>query len=68
MAARLFLAEGTVRNYLSSAMAKLRARNRTEEAGTAQTRGRLWSSCGRNPETAVTAPAARRLRAAAPGK
>ncbi|GAB2982670.1 hypothetical protein [Amycolatopsis acidiphila] len=57
-----------MRNYLSSAMAKLRARNRTEEAGTAQTRGRLWSSCGRNPETAVTAPAARRLRAAAPGK
>lgn len=41
IAARLFLAEGTVRNYLSSAMAKLGARNRTEAARTAQTRGWL---------------------------
>lgn len=41
IAARLFLAEGTVRNYLSSAMAKLDARNRTEAARTAQTRGWL---------------------------
>ncbi|WP_035839700.1 response regulator transcription factor [Kitasatospora azatica] len=41
IAARLCLAEGTVRNYLSSAMAKLGARNRTEAARTAQTRGWL---------------------------
>jgi two-component system response regulator DesR len=41
IAARLFLAEGTVRNYLSSAMAKLGARNRIEAAKTAQTRGWL---------------------------
>ncbi|MET8627111.1 response regulator transcription factor [Kitasatospora sp. NPDC004669] len=41
IAARLFLAEGTVRNYLSSAMAKLGARNRTEASRTAMTRGWL---------------------------
>ena len=41
IAARLFLAEGTVRNYLSSAMAKLGARNRVEAARTAQSRGWL---------------------------
>ncbi|MFE5581721.1 response regulator transcription factor [Kitasatospora sp. NPDC056531] len=41
IAARLFLAEGTVRNYLSSAMAKLGARNRTDAARTAMTRGWL---------------------------
>jgi two-component system response regulator DesR len=41
IAARLFLAEGTVRNYLSSAMAKLGARNRTEAAKTARSRGWL---------------------------
>lgn len=41
IAARLFLAEGTVRNYLSSAMAKLGARNRIEAAKTAQSRGWL---------------------------
>ncbi|MFC5666101.1 response regulator transcription factor [Kitasatospora misakiensis] len=41
IAARLCLAEGTVRNYLSSAMAKLGARNRTEAATIARTRGWL---------------------------
>jgi two-component system response regulator DesR len=41
IAADLFLAEGTVRNYLSSAMTKLGARNRTEAAKTAQARGWL---------------------------
>jgi two-component system response regulator DesR len=41
IAARLCLAEGTVRNYLSSAMAKLGARNRTDAARTARTRGWL---------------------------
>jgi two-component system response regulator DesR len=41
IAVRLFLAEGTVRNYLSSAMAKLGARNRVEAARTAQARGWL---------------------------
>ncbi|GAA5020393.1 response regulator transcription factor [Kitasatospora paranensis] len=41
IAARLFLAEGTVRNYLSSAMAKLGARNRTDAARTATARGWL---------------------------
>jgi two-component system response regulator DesR len=41
IAGRLHLAEGTVRNYLSSAMAKLGARNRAEAARTAQSRGWL---------------------------
>jgi two-component system response regulator DesR len=41
IAARLCLAEGTVRNYLSSAMAKLGARNRTEAVRTAEDRGWL---------------------------
>ena len=41
IAARLHLAEGTVRNYLSSAIAKLGARNRTEAAATARERGWL---------------------------
>ncbi|MFJ5306823.1 response regulator [Streptomyces sp. NPDC088350] len=41
IASRMFLADGTVRNYLSTAMAKLGARNRTEAARTAQTRGWL---------------------------
>ncbi|MFB7909120.1 response regulator transcription factor [Kitasatospora sp. NPDC059146] len=41
IAARLCLAEGTVRNYLSSAMAKLGARNRTDAAKIARTRGWL---------------------------
>ncbi|MFE7117730.1 response regulator transcription factor [Streptomyces sp. NPDC057654] len=41
IAARLFLAEGTVRNYLSTAMAKLGARNRTDAARTALDRGWL---------------------------
>jgi len=41
IAVRLFLAEGTVRNYLSSAMAKLGARNRVEAARTAEARGWL---------------------------
>ncbi|MEU3271476.1 response regulator transcription factor [Saccharomonospora sp. NPDC006951] len=41
IAARLHLAEGTVRNYLSSAMAKLGARNRTEAAKAAREHGWL---------------------------
>jgi two-component system response regulator DesR len=41
IAERLQLAEGTVRNYLSTAMAKLGARNRTEAANTAMERGWL---------------------------
>jgi two-component system response regulator DesR len=41
IAARMHLAEGTVRNYLSSAIAKLGARNRTEAAATARERGWL---------------------------
>jgi two-component system response regulator DesR len=41
IAAALHLAEGTVRNYLSTAMAKLAARNRTEAAQTARERGWL---------------------------
>jgi two-component system response regulator DesR len=41
IAERLHLAEGTVRNYLSSAIAKLGARNRTEAAATARERGWL---------------------------
>jgi two-component system response regulator DesR len=41
IAARLCLAEGTVRNYLSTAMAKLGARNRTDAARTALARGWL---------------------------
>lgn len=41
IAARLHLAEGTVRNYLSSAITKLGARNRTEAAARARERGWL---------------------------
>lgn len=41
IAAALHLAEGTVRNYLSSAISKLGARNRTEAAYTARQRGWL---------------------------
>jgi ABC-2 type transport system ATP-binding protein len=39
--AALHLAEGTVRNYLSSAIAKLGVRNRTEAAAIARERGWL---------------------------
>jgi two-component system response regulator DesR len=41
VAARLYLSEGTVRNYLSSAIKKLRTRNRIEAARLAQRRGWL---------------------------
>ena len=41
IAARLHLAEGTVRNYLSTAISKLGARNRTEAAKAARERGWL---------------------------
>ena len=41
IAADLHLAEGTVRNYLSSAITKLGVRNRTEAAATARERGWL---------------------------
>jgi two-component system, NarL family, response regulator DesR len=41
IAERLRLAEGTVRNYLSTAMAKVGARNRTEAVNTARERGWL---------------------------
>lgn len=41
IAASLVLGEGTVRNYLSSAIAKTHARNRTEAARTAEANGWL---------------------------
>lgn len=41
LAARLHLAEGTVRNYLSNTIAKLGARNRTDAVRLAQERGLL---------------------------
>lgn len=41
LATRLHLAEGTVRNYLSNAIAKLGARNRTDAVRLAQERGLL---------------------------
>lgn len=41
IAASLHLAEGTVRNYLSSAITKMHARNRTEAAAVARERGLL---------------------------
>lgn len=41
IAARLHLSEGTVRNYLSSAIRKTHARNRTEAAERARTQGWL---------------------------
>ena len=41
IAATLVLGEGTVRNYLSSAISKTHARNRTEAARTAETNGWL---------------------------
>lgn len=41
LAAHLFLSEGTVRNYLSSVMHKLGARNRAEAIATAEQKGWL---------------------------
>ena len=41
MAGQLFLAEGTVKNYLSSAMQKLNARDRTQAALRAKELGLL---------------------------
>jgi two-component system, NarL family, response regulator DesR len=41
IAARLFLSEGTVRNYLSAAIAKTGTRNRAEAVRTADERGWL---------------------------
>jgi two-component system, NarL family, response regulator DesR len=41
IAGKLFLSEGTVRNYLSSAIAKTGSRNRTEAVRTADERGWL---------------------------
>jgi two-component system, NarL family, response regulator DesR len=41
IAGRLFLSEGTVRNYLSAAIAKTGTRNRLEAARTAEARGWL---------------------------
>jgi DNA-binding NarL/FixJ family response regulator len=41
IAAKLFLSEGTVRNYLSAAIAKAGARNRAEAVRTADERGWL---------------------------
>ena len=41
IAAKLYLSEGTVRNYLSSAIAKTAARNRTEAVRVADERGWL---------------------------
>ena len=41
IAARLFLSESTVRNYLSSAIGKTRARNRIEAAESARHNGWL---------------------------
>jgi len=41
IAKRLFLSEGTVRNYLSAAIAKVGARNRAEAVRTADDRGWL---------------------------
>ena len=41
IAARLFLSEGTVRNYLSSAIAKTGTRNRAEATRAADVQGWL---------------------------
>ena len=41
VAAKLYLSEGTVRNYLSTAIKKLRARNRVEAARLAERKGWL---------------------------
>ncbi len=41
IAARLYLSEGTVRNYLSTAIKKLGARNRIEAARLAEKKGWL---------------------------
>src|SRR6185437_9926261 len=45
IAARLFLSESTVRNYLSSAIGKTRARNRIEAAEAARANGWLLRRC-----------------------
>lgn len=41
IAGRLFLSEGTVRNYLSNAITKIGVRNRAEAVRLAETNGRL---------------------------
>jgi two-component system, NarL family, response regulator DesR len=41
VAAKLYLSEGTVRNYVSTAIQKLGARNRVEAARLAQQKGWL---------------------------
>jgi two-component system response regulator DesR len=41
VAAKLYLSEGTVRNYLSTAIKKLGARNRVEAARLAERKGWL---------------------------
>jgi two-component system response regulator DesR len=41
VAGRLFLSEGTVRNYLSAAIQKVGARNRVEAINTARDKGWL---------------------------
>ncbi len=42
VAAKLYLSEGTVRNYLSTAIKKLGTRNRVEAARLAERKGWLW--------------------------
>ena len=42
IAAKLYLSEGTVRNYLSTAIKKLGTRNRVEAARLAERKGWLW--------------------------
>jgi two-component system response regulator DesR len=56
IAARLFLSEGTVRNYLSSAIGKTRARNRIEAAEAARANGWLLRRCAIAASRVTSAP------------
>jgi DNA-binding CsgD family transcriptional regulator len=59
IAARLFLSESTVRNYLSSAIGKTRARNRIEAAEAARANGWLLRRCASRVTSVPHDPATR---------
>jgi two-component system, NarL family, response regulator DesR len=54
IAGRLFLSEGTVRNYLSSAIAKTGSRNRVEALRAAEDRGFAVTTQSAGPVASVT--------------
>src|SRR5262249_11921937 len=67
IAGKLFLSEGTVRNYLSAAIAKTGVRNRVEAVRVADERGWLGLPLFAAGGGHFPPPAASRPRAAVPG-